>query len=76
MYEDNLPSDSVHDVESFGSDYMPQTFQKQRKSTTSPVVCISVSDDSEASDDKPNESDSDSRESDFHDIDSSHNRKQ
>jgi hypothetical protein len=68
LYWEGLWSDSADDVESSNSDYIPPTPPEQRNCATTPVVCVSDSDDWEGSDDKPNKSDSESRDSDFDDV--------
>jgi hypothetical protein len=64
LHEHSLSRDNADDVGSSDSDYISLTPQAQRRSMTTPVVHISVNNDSEESDDELNESDSDSRISD------------
>jgi hypothetical protein len=70
LHEHSLSRDNADDVGSSDSDYISLTPQAQRRSMTTAVVHISVNNDSEESDDELNESDSDSRISDFDDSDS------
>jgi hypothetical protein len=54
LYKEDLWSDSADDVESSDDgDYIPPTPPEQRNCVTAPIVCVSDSDDSEATDDKP-----------------------